>query len=374
MIRVLHVVSAVNLHGVMSFIMNYYSHIDRKQIQFDFLTLENDDDGGVVRTIEQMGGKVYNIPILQLSKILQNHWKMFLFFKAHAREFDILHVHNLGGALVTLFFAFLFGIRVRILHSHSTIYSTTPLKSLRNFIYTKIFKPFSTDYWACSIFAGEFLYGAKCFKKRGVYIHNAIEYSRFLYSPERRAQVRKSLNISPETLVVLHVGGLSLIKNPLFLVEVFAEIHKRVPDSVLLAAGKPFMKKEVLASAEKYGCVDSIKLLGLRSDVHDLYSCADVLIFPSFMEGLPVTVVEAQFASLPLLLSDTITPQVKFLPTVEFLSLKKHSPAVWAEVALKSVKMERRVLSDEVIENSGFDIFREVHNLEQHYTAFTNKN
>lgn len=369
MIRVLHVVSAVNLHGVMSFIMNYYSHIDRYKIQFDFLTIDADDDDKVIRSIEQMGGRVYNIPILQLSKILQNHWKMFLFFRKHAQEFDILHVHNLGGALVSLFFAFCFGIKIRILHSHSTIYSTTPLKSLRNYLYTKIFKPFSTDYWACSLWAGEFLFGKRVFKKRGVYIHNAIEYKRFLYSASRREQMRESLNIQPDTLVVLHVGGLSSIKNPLFLVKVFSEIHKKFPDSVLVSAGKAVMKNEVLSAAAAYGCADAIKFLGLRTDVNNLYSSADILIFPSFMEGLPITVVEAQFSSLPVLLSDTITPQVKFMPNVKFMSLKKNTPAEWADAALTLIHGERYLLCDDIIKNSDFDVIREVYKLEHSYVS-----
>ena len=86
--------------------------------------------------------------------------------------------------------------------------------------------------------------------------------------------------------------------------------------------------------AEKLQITKQIRYFGQRRDVPELLQGCDVFVFPSFSEGLPVSVVEAQAAGLPVLLSDAVTREVACTPLVKTLSLHQ-SPEEWAEAALQ---------------------------------------
>jgi glycosyltransferase involved in cell wall biosynthesis len=94
---------------------------------------------------------------------------------------------------------------------------------------------------------------------------------------------------------------------------------------------------------------------GVRSDVPDILQAMDVLLFPSFYEGLPGVVLEAQAAGLPCIISDKITDEVKITDLVEYVSLDK-SAEYWAEKVLKfSQGFERRNTYNEIVK-AGYDI------------------
>ena len=106
-------------------------------------------------------------------------------------------------------------------------------------------------------------------------------------------------------------------------------------------------------------------LLGSRSDVNELLQGADVFLFPSFFEGLPGAVVEAQAAGLPCVISDTIAKEVCITPGVECLSLKKGAE-FWAKRVLKQ-KGRTREDTRNYIEKAGFDIDSLVRQLTEFY-------
>ena len=72
---------------------------------------------------------------------------------------------------------------------------------------------------------------------------------------------------------------------------------------------------------------------GTRTDVNKILSAMDIFVFPSFFEGMPNTIIEAQASGLTCLISDTITKQVNITGDVHFLSIKD-DPEVWAEQTL----------------------------------------
>ena len=67
----------------------------------------------------------------------------------------------------------------------------------------------------------------------------------------------------------------------------------------------------------------------------------DVFVFPSFYEGMPNTVIEAQSAGLPCIIADTITRQADITGLVQYFSLED-DPEIWADAALKVAKAPRK--------------------------------
>lgn len=64
MIRILHSVSNMDRAGIETMLMNYYRHIDRSKIQFDFLCNKK-KPGAYDAEIKEMGGNIYHTPHLQ---------------------------------------------------------------------------------------------------------------------------------------------------------------------------------------------------------------------------------------------------------------------------------------------------------------------
>ena len=124
----------------------------------------------------------------------------------------------------------------------------------------------------------------------------------FLYRFDEavRLEVRQELHLSKDVTVVGHVGRFNRQKNHEFLLEVF---HKYVqefnPTAHLLLVGTGELQKAIQKKVQQFRLTDQVHLLGGRPDVNRLLQAMDLFLFPSFMEGLSVSMVEAQCAGLP---------------------------------------------------------------------------
>ena len=165
-----------------------------------------------------------------------------------------------------------------------------------------------------------------------VVLNNGIDYERF-EKANSKDFVRSREGISQEAFVIGHVGRFSEEKNHKFLVQVFSEIYKKIPNAYLLLVGAGELKIQIEQQISKLGLTDRVKILSNRSDVPDLLNAMDLFIFPSKFEGLPVTLVEAQKMGLKCIVSDTVPEYATISNLVKRMSLKE-SPNLWAEEAL----------------------------------------
>ena len=137
-----------------------------------------------------------------------------------------------------------------------------------------------------------------------------------------RASVRRSLGLPESAFVLGHVGRFVPEKNHGFLIEIAAEVCRRVPEAHLLLVGdgplRPAMEEKLVA----LGLSKRVTFTGLRQDVPKLLQGAiDIFLFPSLYEGLGIAVVEAQASGLPCLIADTISREVEVIPElVQWLS------------------------------------------------------
>ena len=228
-------------------------------------------------------------------------------------------------------------------------------------------KLFATHYVACSKRAGHWMFGNAPF----TLMPNAIDAQRFAYNPQTRTEVRKSLGLENK-FVIGHVGRFSPQKNHFFLLDVFSELCQKRDDCILMligglgTAGKD-IEKNMRTKAEIMNLSDKILFMGTYEDISGFYQAMDVFMLPSLYEGLPVTVVEAQAAGLPCVLSDRVTSEVKITEETCFLSLRD-SPDAWAKRLLSFRGGERRNTVDEV-RKAGFDIYETAKQLEAYYVS-----
>ena len=116
-IRILHVVTYMGRGGLETMIMNYYRHIDREKVQFDFL-VHRDFEADYDQEIRSLGGKIYHISrLVPWSSSYKKELKNFL--KEHP-EYKIVHVHQDCLSSVALQCAKECDVPVRVAHSHSS--------------------------------------------------------------------------------------------------------------------------------------------------------------------------------------------------------------------------------------------------------------
>ncbi len=357
MIRVLHMIGALEMGGSQALVMNLYRHIDRERIQFDFI-LDHPDRDDYAAEVKALGGRIFTMPGFH-GNVTEIRRSWDLFFKEHP-EYKVLHSHVRSYASLYLPVAKKNGLKT-IIHSHSTS-NGSGLSSLVKMALQYPLRYQADVLMSCTGEAGAWLYGKKaCRGEKFVLLKNGVDTGRFAFDEETRRQYRGQLGLE-DKLVVGHVGRFHEAKNHEFLLECFAALLKIRPDAMLLLVGDGELRPEIEGKIKDLGLEHSVLLTGNRSDVPELMWAMDVLAFPSKWEGLPVTVVEAQAAGLPCLISDRITKEVDISPLVHRLALD--DAGRWAvEIAKPLPRLDVR----ENIVRAGYDIDDSVERLSQLY-------
>jgi glycosyltransferase involved in cell wall biosynthesis len=254
------------------------------------------------------------------------------------------------------------GVKVRITHSHNTKSEEFPsaIKKIYFAISKLVINGYSTSYFACGQEAGNSLF----YSGRFTIIDNGINVKDFKFRRTTRDKLRAELKIPKDFNIVLHVGRFDEQKNHSFLIDVYAEYHKVNPRSKLVLVGAGALKEYIEQKVHDLSIQDDVMFLGKRSDVNRLYSAADIFLFPSLHEGLPVTLVEAQANGLICLVSDVIDKSTKLTECVHFYSLSQ-SPARWAQ-CLKELDL-RRIDTGKVMEGSKYNMPVNIRNIEALY-------
>ncbi len=361
-IRIAHVIGKWVGGGVEAVVMNYYRHIDKNKIQFDFI-IDEDSNGIPKEEIESMGGKVILIPPYQ--KVIKYHKELKKVLKDG--KYRIVHSHINTLSVFSLFAAKCAGIPVRIAHSHSTTNKQEKKKNLMKQVLRHFSRMFATEYIGCSELAGRWLFGNKEYNKGKVYlVNNAIDIEKFEYKEEIRKIKRKELGIKDSTLVIGHVGRFVEQKNHTFLVDIFEQVHKENKDTVLLLIGQGPMEDEIKNKVRLLGLENCVKFLGQRKDVYNLYQAFDVFVLPSLYEGLGMVLIEAQCSGCHCIASNGVPETAKITPNMSFVRLEESSE-IWAINILKTSKQIDRREFSRYIREYGYDIFIENEKLENYY-------
>lgn len=350
--------SSMGVGGIESMVINYYRNIDKSKITIDFVFF-GEGVGLYDDEILANGGKIFHLPIKS-----KHYFQSVAAMKQllNTEKYDIVHANlNAAGIESALRIAKACGVPVRVSHAHSTNHGTTStIRRMINEYGRKKITRYSTHNFACSDMAGAWYYGNKPY----TIVRNAIDTNRFLFSQEVRDRVREEMQVG-DKYIVGHIGNLGFPKNQAFLLNAFAAMYKKQPNSELWLVGEGEDLEPLQAQAKELHIEQAVRFLGRRMDVHELLQAMDVFVLPSFFEGFPVVITEAVAADLPCIVSDTITKMVKITPKVSMLSLED-STEIWSETMLK-YQNTARVNRRECIVENGFDIETEAKKLENFY-------
>lgn len=373
-IRVLHILHSMNRGGAENAIMNYYRNIERDKIQFDFLVTEQ-NHMQFEDEILGMGGRIFRVPLLTMKNPFPYLKSVYAFFKAHP-EYKIVHSHTSSKSVFPLGIAKLCGIPVRCSHSHSSM-AENGLSGLIRKALMPFLKITATDMLSCGNQAAIYLYGRNAFENGKIHIFkNVIEAPKFRYNEDARLHMRKKLGIGDETIVLGHTARFDPVKNHIFDVEILSELDKKGKDCKLLLVGKALdsEKAPIIDKAKELGVYDKIIFTGVVSNVFDYEQAMDIFLLPSFNEGLPLSIIEAQVSGLPCFTTkDRVSPECSVTDLVSYLLLEdgaKH----WADEILDAVKRHRQDHFQD-IKTAGYDAATSALELQNFYLShYNNKN
>lgn len=350
--RLLCIVGSMNAGGAETFLMKIYRALDKTKYQMDFYvsTMEKgiyDDE------IISMGGKIFrSIPkskhpiksFYKLKEVVKNQeYKSVMRVSQHSISSLDLIASKIGGA-------------------NKLIYRSSNSKTINGKIGELIHRMFK---WlsitipnvkiAPSTEAAKFMFGEKSIENDKVIIlKNAIPIDNFVFDNNIREKVRAKLNLE-EKFVLGHVGRFSEQKNHLFLIDIFNEVLKNKAESVLLLVGAGELENKIREKVKFLGIEEKVIFLGVRKDIAEIMMAMDVFVFPSFYEGMPNTVIEAQATGLKCVISNTITKEANITKEVKYIDLSNNEDE-WARNILQFNSDYTRNNMKYIFEEHGYDI------------------
>lgn len=349
--------------GIESFMMSYYRNIDKQKLQIDFV-VHGFEEGVYDKEIRELGGRIYNIPV-KSKDYFGNISNLKSIFKHN--DYKIVHSHLDAMSTVVLKTAKKSGIPIRIAHSHNIEHLTNnKLKYLINEQARKKINRYSTHSFACSIPAGEWLFGKNQIRNGNVkIIKNAIDLNSYCFNSGKRKKLREKLNIGKE-LVIGHVGRFDNQKNHEYLIDMFYELQKQYADAILILVGDGVLRERIQEKVKHLEISDKVKFLGSRDDVNELLNIFDIFVLPSKFEGLGISLIEAQANGLKCVTSVNTPKDVNVSQKVRFLDTTNSEIQNWINEILNDSDRKRENNLEKLIV-AGYDIKVEAVKLQNLY-------
>lgn len=372
-IRVLHIFSRMNRGGAETFIMHVYRHIDRQKVQFDF-AVHSPLPGHYDEEIRQLGGRLFVLPRPRLTGLFAYRRALERVLKEKG-PFAVLHSHVHFFSGISLAIAASFGIPFRIAHSHSTYdgKSNSPIRQLYRKYVRWLISRYATHMLGCSRAACEALYGPGCWQDPRVrVVHCGIDLTPFESLPSDRRVLRRKLGLPEDAFLVGHVGRFDVPKNHRFLIEIFAALIDQIPTARLILVGEGPLRPEIEQLVAAKGLRDRVLFMGIRTDVPEIMGCLDVFLFPSLWEGIPLTLLEAQAAGVPCVVSDVISQEANLGIGLWYPVSLSASLNYWVERVFQALQSDRPDwdLRKDALRGNGYDVSEVAACMERIYGRF----
>lgn len=238
-------------------------------------------------------------PLTKCSRAYRQLWEL-----TGVCQFDWIHCHSpVGGALARLA-AHQRGIRVIYTAHGFHFYQGAPLKNWMLYYPAEKLLAYDTDVLITvnqedDLFARKHLKAKKICHISGV----GVDVGKFAaLSSDKDTDLRRSCNIPKDALLLLSVGELNAGKNHKIVISALAALMRQ--DVYYLICGQGALQEELRNYAADMGVAGRVCMPGYQENMLQVYQSADIFVFPSVREGMPVALMEAMAAGLPCIVSD----------------------------------------------------------------------
>lgn len=360
--RIAIIAGVLHSGGKRNLIMEYYRHMDRSEVQFDFIC-DSDSNGIPEKEITELGGKVYKVaPYKQIIPHLKETYRIL-----KENKYEEMHAFDNTLNIFPMFLGWLAGVRVRISESISKG-DKNEKKTLIKYALRPFSHWFATDFMANSVDCGIWQFGRRTYEKGKISIFKTvINADANAFNSELRQTTREKFGWN-DKVVYGFIGRYVPQKNPLFLIDIFNKIAQKQDNAILVMIGFGELDEAIHSRIKGLDLADKVVDLGRRDDIKQYYNAFDAFLLPSLYEGMPVVGIEAQCAGLPIFFSRNITEETTASELAYYIGLDK-SPDIWAEEIIKKTKanMQTRRSHADDIKKNGFDSYSEARRLQEFY-------
>ena len=370
-IRLLYIITALNIGGAEMMLYRKLQCLNRDQ--FEVVVVSLIDKGHLGKSIEtELGIPVYELGL----KRFINFYKAVSYLGKIIKDYkpDIVHSHmfhaNIFSRVIRLFFYY--PILICTIHN---LDEKGRRKSAywreKAYRFTDRMADFTTQVSRAGL--AKYLSIGAVSPGKLAFMPNGIDLSLFKIDAKISVDLRRDLSFE-DSFVFLAVGSLTFQKDYPNMLNAFLKVSEKEPAAVLVIVGEGPLKNDLRKLCIEMGLTDKVKFLGLRTDVPVLMKMADCFVMSSAWEGLPIVLLEAAAAGLPIIATNVGgNSEVVLDGENGFLVLSKDSDAL-GNAMLKIVRMPENIRAKFGVKgynhvSNNYDIRQVTEKWEKIYTA-----
>lgn len=298
-LRVLHVIGTLDRGGAETFLLNLVRSCADRPDEI-YVLCYGDKHFDLEKDFVALGVHVHRIA---RGSSLSQQWRAI-----RAIRPDVVHAHTDLNTGIALIAAWLNNVELKVAHSHNTVFgrrSPSRLRALYQRTMMSAIGQLADLRLACGDEAGTAMFGGQDYYTQ----QNGVDIEQFRFSAAKRQELRAELlpSVNSEDQLLLGVvARLEPVKNHEFMLGVFEDLLHELPHARLILVGRGSCESALRDRAQELGISRAVHFLGVREDVADLLSAFDAVVLPSFYEGFPVSMIEAQINGVPLIASDRV--------------------------------------------------------------------
>lgn len=338
--------------GIGSLILNIAETARNRNdnIDFDFIIAER---SAYVPMLEEKGYKYFVVPSVSdvkeykksITKIFAENKYDYLWFNNTSKVNIFLPeiAKNVGHAKV-------------IAHPHGVDFEEKGIKKcifkfLDRLNEKKMFSIIDVPFACSSQAAAVYYKNSADLKTKATVIQNGISVSKFRFSEENRKKIREECQCGADDVLLGAVGRLTKVKNYPFIIELLTDLPVNYK---LIIIGEGEDNESLNDLIKEKGIENRCSLLGKRNNVDAYLSAMDFFLMPSFNEGMPYSIIEAQTNGLRCVVSDTLSKELQITDLVRYASLDNKKE--WIDAVTSNDLRNERDKYENIIRESGYSI------------------
>lgn len=297
MLRILHLIDSLNRGGAELLLLRLIPYWQARGFE---VSVGYSTPGPLEDDFRALGVPLYPLPrYFRLDPLLG--WRMFRL--ARRLRPDVVHTHLFKSDFFGRPAARLAGVPVVV----STLHSADPWA--RNPLFGRLYG--LTARFADRLIAVSETVRAYHLKytaarpSQVLTIENGVDVARFETVAAEGRTLRRVLGIPPDAPLLGTIGRLVPDKGQAYFLQAASRLRDRFPQARFLVVGDGPEEDALRALAEQLDLADAVMFTGFRQDIPALLGAMDVLVMSSLREGLPLTLLEALAAGVPVVATDT---------------------------------------------------------------------
>jgi len=354
-LKVMQVTHDLAIGGLQRMVVDLARTLDKNEFDVSVCCLR---EGGIYETVlAEHGIRVIKIAASSKPVDYSCFWKIYQILKLERPT--IIHTHNTQPYIEGVVAALMAGVPVRIHTDHAREF---PDKR-RYMVAERILSHSVHQIVAVSDETkNDLVKYEKINPERIIVIFNGIDGAMYNTAPDRKRKLGE-LGIPLEGGPILgFCGRLSVEKGITFLLKAMRMLVDEFPYAKLIIVGDGELRVELSLEIQELDLADNVFLLGARLDVREIMQILDVFVLPSLREGLPLVLLEAAAASVPIVATNVGGNRLVVRNEVNGFLVEPGE----AETLAKAL---RKLMNDKVARQEfgrvGYDLFKRTFTLDQ---------